>query len=716
MNYKALLISVFSLLSLLVYAQPAAVQNARTAYINSEYFKAASEGVTAYERVSPKNKRARKVKSEMAYIAARSYDIIFNFEEAQNWYQRCIDLRYYEDQPDIYFRIASIQRQNGEYEKAKENYQAYLELVPIDKRAENALASMEKAVVLKDNRTRYTVKNEMKINTEHMEMSTAIGSRRGDLIVFGTTRKAPTSSGKDPILGEPYFNLWQVEVTRDGNWLEPQPFQDADSINTEANEGTVAFDERYRKMFFTRCPNIEKQNMGCQIWVSERRGRAWGIPTRVTLQDHDSISVGHPCSSPDGNGLIFSSDRAGGFGGMDLWYTEYDRRSDAWSDPVNLGEEINTPGDELFPTFALNGDLFFASNGHKGLGGLDIFRAEQQGANMRWKNPTNMGTPLNSDADDFHLTEVDKRNGYFTSNRRGSKGTKNMTDLWSYQLPPNIFDLKVIVNEIGADDRIAGATVEVTSEDGSFRGVTNKEGVVFWDKQVNGERFINEEKGYEVKILPLEGFHSSDEISRFTTVGLDIGQSFIVEMGLIAQTPIVLPEVRYDLGSAVLQVKEGVIDSRDSLNFVDELLKEYPGMVLKLISHTDSRGSAPANEKLAQARAESCVRYLVDEKGVNPERLMPVGRGENEPRKIYLTQEGEYLLSKPRDGGVVFEEIVLTEKYINQFQRSNKDLFERLHQYNRRTEAEVIRMDWKPGESASDEEEVEEGKTEETGG
>jgi peptidoglycan-associated lipoprotein len=711
MNNKALLISIFVLLSVFVYAQPSAVINARTAYLNTEYFKAASEAVTAYQRISPKNKRARKMKSEMAYIAGRSYEYIFNFDEAQNWYQRCIDLRYEEYQPDIFFRIANIQRQNGEYEKAKENYERYLELVPVDKRAELALQSMQKAVVLKDNRTRYTVKNEMKINTEHMEMTTAIASRRGDLIVFGSTRKSPVSSGKDQTLGEPFFNLWQVGVARDGNWLEPELFQDADSINTEASEGTAAFDERFRRMFFTRCPKVDKKDMGCQIWMSERRGRSWGAPVRVTLQEHDSISVGHPCPTADGNGLIFASDRPGGHGGMDLWYTEYDRRSDSWSDPINLGDEINTPGDELFPTFGLNGDLFFSSNGHKGLGGLDIFRAEQQGANMRWRNPTNMGTPINSDADDFHFTEVDKRRGYFTSNRRGSKGTRNMSDIWSYELPPNIFDLKVYVNEIGGDSRIAGATVEVTSEDGSFRGVTNSEGVIFWDKQVNGDRFINEERSYEVKILPLEGYHQSDEVSRFTTVGLDLDQNFIVEMGLIAQTPIVLPEVRYDLGSAVLQVIDGVIDSRDSLNFVFNLLNEYPGMVLKLISHTDSRGSAAANEKLAQARAESCVRYLVDIKGVNPERLVPVGRGENQPRKIYLIQGGDYVLKRPAEG-VVFEEIELTEKYINQFQRSNKELFERLHQYNRRTEAEVIRMDWKPGESAAEEEE-EEGASEE---
>ena len=712
MRLKALLLTCFSLMSLMLMAQPKAVLNARTAYINAEYFKAASESVTAYQRISPRNARARKLKSEMAYMAARSYEMILNNEEAENWFQRCIDLRYYEHEPDIYFRIARIQRQNGEYEKAKENYQAYLELVPLDKRAESAIEAMEKAGVLKDNRTRYNVKNEMKINTEHMEMATAVASRRGDLIVFASTRKAPTSSGKDPVSGEPFFNIWQVEIDRGGDWQEPVPFQDGDSINTEFNEGTMSFDARFRKMYITRCPNEDEKDLGCQIWTSERRGRSWGLPTRVKIQEHDSISVGHACPTEDGNGIIFASDMPGGEGGMDLWYSEYNRRSDSWSDPINLGDEINTPGDELFPTFSQNGDLFFASDGHKGLGGLDIFRAEQQGTNMRWRNPTNMGTPINSDANDYHFTEIDKRNGFFTSNRQGSKGTKNLPDIWSYELPPNIFDLKVIVNQIGAEERVPNATVEVSSNDGTFKGVTNSEGTVFWDKQVNGERFINEETDYEVRVVSPEGFHESIDVSRFSTKGLEYDQNFIVEMGILKKTPIVLPEVRYALGSAELQVIEGEIDSKDSLNYVYELLEEYPGMTLKLISHTDSRGRAASNEKLAQERAESCVNYLVNEKGVNPERLVPIGRGENEPRRVYLTEEGEHLLNEPKSG-VVYEEIVLTEEYINQFKRSDDELFEQLHQYNRRTEAEVIRLDWEPGQTSTGAEDEEEEEIEE---
>ncbi|MDX1651339.1 MAG: OmpA family protein [Brumimicrobium sp.] len=693
MNLKNILCVFFVAFSMLLLAQPPAIKKAEVAYRNGAYFEAAEQLSSAYEKISPKNARALAQKAELAYKAGYSYEKAFNDEKAAEWYQRAIDLKYYDENPSVYFRLAGIHRKNGEYDKARENYQEYLKLVPGDEQATNALASLEKAVVLKDNRTRYSVKAEFKINDEGMDMAPTVSDRRGNAIVFASTRKAPVGGGdKDPITGEGYFNIWQVEKDRSGNWTPPILFE-GDSINTEHSEGTMVFDGRFRNAFFTRCPMIKKKNLGCEIWVSEKKGRGWGIPVEIDLGQHDSISVGHPCPNEDGSILIFASDLPGGQGGKDLWYTKYERREKSWSAPVNLGPEINTPGDELFPTFALNGDLLFSSTGHQGLGGLDIFRAEKAGDDgVTFKNIQNVGTPLNSDSDDYHLTELDKRNGYFTSNRSGSKGSRNLPDIWSYELPPNIFDLKVIVAEVGSPNRIEGATVEVTGDNGdSFRGVTNAQGSIYWDKKPDGSRYINEEVNYTVKILPLERFHESDDVEQFTTVGLEVDQNFIIEMTLLPKTPIVLPEVRYALGSAELQIIEGEINSKDSLNYVFRLLEEYPGMVLKLVSHTDARGSAKANESLAQRRAQSCVDYLVNEKGVNPARLQAVGKGENQPRTVYKVGE-EYYVNKPLN--LEFESIELTEKYINQFKKSNPELFEKLHQFNRRTEAEVIRMDF----------------------
>ncbi len=685
----------------MAFAQPAAVVRADAAFKSGKYFEAADLAVKAYEKISPKNAKALALKSELAYKAAYSFEKAYDNEKAIDWYQRAIDLKHYDQNPYVYFRLGSAYKLKGDYDKAKTNYESFLELVPNDNQAENAISSLDDAVFMKDNRSRYTVKSELKINTNGMDMAPTISSNRGNAIVFGSTRQATTTSGKDPITGEGFFNIWEVEIDRSGNWSEPKLFG-GDSLNTEHNEGTIAMDGRFRTVYFTRCPSEFKKDLGCQIWMASKKGRSYDIPTKVVLGVADSISVGHPLPNEDGSILIFSSDLPGGLGGRDLWYSEYERRAKTWSTPVNLGPEVNTAGDELFPTYAANGDLFFASTGHKGLGGLDIFRSAKIGEGMEFGAPKNLGTPINSDANDYHMTEVDEKNGYFTSNRQGSKGTRNLPDIWSYVLPPNIFDLKVIVSEVGGSSRIDGAIVEVTEipqdpEEGEekqdtviYKGTTNASGEIFWDKKPDGDRFVNEDKDYMVKVLPLEGYHESGYIEEFSTIGLGYDQNFILEMNLLPKTPIVLPEVRYALGSANLQVIAGEINSKDSLNYVYELLEEYPGMVLKLVSHTDARGGAGTNAALAKRRAQSCVNYLVNEKGVDPSRLVPEGKGENSPRIVYL-KDGDYMASKPSGE---FKAVELTETYINQFKSSDKETFEKLHQFNRRTEGEVVRMDY----------------------
>lgn len=697
-NYL-LLISIF--ISVMAFAQPAAVHRADAAFKSGKYFEAAELAVKAYGRISPKNDKALALKSELAYKAAYSYEKAFELDKSIDWYQRAIDLKHYKQNPYVYFRLGSQYKIKGEYDKARVQYENFSKLVPNDQQATNALASLEDAVVMKDNRTRYTVKSELKINTDGLEMAPIIANRRGTAIAFSSTRQAPNSPGKDPITGEGYFNIWEAELDRSGNWSEPKLFE-ADSLNTEFNEGTIAMDGRFRTVFFTRCPSEFKKNLGCQIWTAEKKGRGFGVPTKVSLGLHDSISVGHPLPNEDGSILIFASDMPGGHGGRDLWYSEYKRRENSWTTPVNLGPEINTSGDKLFPTYAMNGDLLFASDGHKGLGGLDIYSAPKEEGVMKFGKPKNLGTPINSDANDYHLTEVTNKFGYFTSNRKGSKGTRSLPDIWSYEMPPNIFDLKVIVAEIGGASRIGGAVVEVTEiaeevEEGEekpepvvFKGTTNPSGEIFWDKKPDGGRFINEDKDYSIRVLPLEGYHPSDNVEEFSTIGLAYDQNFILEMSLLPETPIVLPEVRYALGSDKLQIIDGVINSKDSLNYVYELLEEYPGMVLRLVSHSDSRGSAAANESLAKRRAQSCVNYLVKEKGVDPARLIPVGKGESTPRIVY-SQDGNYYANKPEGEYTAVE---LTETYINQFKSSNPELFEKLHQFNRRTEGEVVRMDY----------------------
>lgn len=671
------------------------VQEANTAFRSENYSDAAQLCSDAYQKLS-KNKRK---KGDMAYKAALSYRYTERYKDANEWFERCILLDYYEIEPEVYLHNADMLVMMADYDKAIENYEEYLKLVPDDERAKIGIESCKNAKAFVAERTRYKVENLETINVEEFDMAPMMGDRRMTTMYFSSSRDGSTGKEQDPRSGEGYMDIWVTELDKKGNWKEPH-LAIGENINTVDNEGTVCFDQRYKQMFFTRCPNKKKENLGCDIWVAEAASKGeWKEPKKIEgLKTHDSISVGHPCTM-DGKYLIFASDMPGGFGGRDLWYTTYDKKSDSWSAPKNLGPEINTKGNELFPSFAINGDLIFATDGRTGMGGLDIFRAARVGDENKWENPTNLGMPINSTGNDYALVEMDERHGLFTSERKSPNG-EFVPDLYSYELPPNLFTLKVIVSELGNPTiKIEDVKITVKGSDGKGIpvGYSQKDGSYFWDKRATDEsRIINEEVDYTITISK-EGYHEDKKGSSFSTKGSETGKDFVIDMALLPKTPIRLPEVRYPLDQWVLLV-DSTINSPDSLQYVYDLLEEYPNMVLELSSHTDSRGKDERNQKLSENRARACYIYLVKEKGVDPRRIVPVGKGEAEPRKVWKRGDN-YLVVKPANMEGV-EEIVLTEKYINQFKSSDPKLFKMLHQFNRRTEGKVLNMDFDPATAA----------------
>lgn len=699
MNFRTVATIVAFISVSVTYAQRSHIELARKAYRGQDFCDATSKCATAYGKIARKSPKALQQKGEMAFKAGESFRFTEQPIAATEWYEKAILLKYQKVNPQVLLYNADMYLMMGDDEKAKKNYNDFLALVPGDARATNGLTSIKDKATRKP--TRYTVTNLSKINTNGWEMAPNFGDRKRIQMTFSQTQSEFKAT--DSRTCEPYFDLWVTELDNKGQWTQPQPIK-GEGINTEDNEGTVSYANRGKTMFFTRCPNEKKQNLGCDIWVSELKSKDWGTPTKLVLKTSDSLTVGHPCATEDGKMLIFASDIPGGFGGRDLWYTTYDRRSDAWSAPVNLGPGINTEGDELFPTFSLDGDLIYASNGLPGYGGLDIFKAKKVGDN-KWENPQNFGTPINSKWNDYSLFEYDKRTGYFTSERKGNK-TEYKGDIWKYELPPFLYDLTVVVGEFGdktKTKRIPNVPVTVTFGNGQkFNGTTNAQGKVFWDKKADGSRFINEEESYTISIGTVKGYKENTKTSGITTIGVEQDQSFLVELELIPDKPIVLPEVRYAIDKWDLLVNDD-INSPDSLDFVYDLLTEYPGMVLELNSHTDSRSSALHNRVLADNRAKACYKYLVEKKGIDPRRIVPIGRGEDMPRVIYKKGTGkdvEHAVAVPRDkdGNPLdgWSELVLTEAYINQFKKDNKVEFERLHQFNRRTDARVLSMEFDP--------------------
>ena len=693
MNYKPLLSFVFVGVTYLASAQmifvPKQVKKANAEFRNENYCEGALAAEEAFKKIARKGPRALKQKGNMAYKVAESYRQTENYKSAAEWFGKAIDLRYYEEKPEIYFHLAEMYRQMGENDKAKDNYNKYKALVPDDKRADVGLRSIEIHKDFKINKTRHIVTNVASLNKEVFEMAPMFGDKKESQLYFSSTREGGVDGSIDPRSCENYMDLWVSEIDKKGNWGQPK-LVPGELINTEDNEGTVAFDGRGKTMFFTRCPNEKKMNLGCDIWVSELKGKEWGEPTKLALKGHDSISVGHPAVSEDGKFLIFASDADGGFGGRDLYYTTYNKKTDTWETPINMGPEINTAGNELFPTFSKNGDLYYATDGLPGMGGLDMFRAVKVKDKMKWEKPANLGFPLNSVSNDYAIIEVSDKKGYFTSERVGSVGKNYKPDIWMYELPPNLFDLRVnTVEALNPSMRIPAVTVTVKSEAGeTWEGTTNAEGTIFWDKKPNGDRYILENNNYTITVA--KDKYKSVKNGSISTVNVNYDQHFVVDMPLYKEEPIRLPEVRYPLNQWTF-VNDSTISSHDSLNYVYDLLVKYPNMKLELSSHTDSRSGVIYNQVLSENRAKAVFKYLVD-KGIDAKRLVPVGKGESTPKTVWL-KDGMYYPEVGDTAG--YQRIVLTEAYINSF-KADKKKFELLHQFNRRTEGKILDLNFDP--------------------
>ena len=306
---------------------------------------------------------------------------------------------------------------------------------------------------------------------------------------------------------------------------------------------------------------------------------------------------------------------------------------------------------------------------------------------------------MNSCRDDYHIiyTETGReQRGYFSSNRNGSKG-RNSQDIWDFYVPPILIDLDIIVTNVETGEPIPDAKVVVVGSNGeNYVMKSDQSGRITMKEKPDGSRYIEPGGTWTIEVegVPKKYFAATDQFSAVT----DVNRRIIRELKVVPEPEIIrLPEVRYDLAKASLQVNDSV-NSKDSLNYLYDLMQANPTLVIQLMAHTDSRGSNEANEELSQRRADSCVAYLVNEKGLDPARLVPKGYGELMPTTYYeIDENGDTTMAQK-----------LTEDFINQFKRSDPALFEKYHQMNRRTEAKILSYDYVPGALNKPEEEEEE--------
>jgi peptidoglycan-associated lipoprotein len=430
-------------------------------------------------------------------------------------------------------------------------------------------------------------------------------------------------------------------------------------------------------------------DLGCEIWTAVMNGEDFDDPRKISLTISDTISVGHPCLSADDQMLIFASDMKQSpngeksFGGRDLWYVNFDKRSKTWdSIPHNMGAMFNTAGNELFPSIGPNGQLYFASDGLPGIGGLDLFVAEQVAGENKWTGTKNMGYPFNSQGNDYAMSDFDGKSGFFTSERKTTSNQEYAPDIWSFSTPPNLFDLRVTVYESGKKSKkLVGAKVYVTVSDGtSWEGVTDSKGKIIWKERPDKKgRYILTGKEYTLK-AEKEGFYEDKKGAKISTLGMDQSQSFLIEMPLLPVGIIRTPEIRYVFDQWVF-INDPTCMSLDSLKFLDSMLKEYPNISIDLFSHTDARGGDVRNQMLSENRAKAVYKHLVETCAIDPRRIRPVGRGESEPA-TWVDETGKT--------------VVLTPDYIEQFKSSDKAKFEMLHTINRRTTAKITSTTFDP--------------------
>ena len=619
-----------------------------------EYFEAAAIYRKVYTKTPPKK---RDLRGYIAFRMAECNRLINSTAKATSAYMNAI--RY--DYPDsiVYLRLAQMQHKSGRYAEAIKNYDIYMENDPSSFLAINGIQGCELAPGWKENPTRYEVKRMDKFNSRRGEFGPMLTGENYDQLYFASSRSKDKDEKVSAITGQQNKNISVVKHNEKGEWLAPEELED--EVNTEYDEGTPSFSPDGNTMYYSYCAQDPEGPRTAEIYISSRSSAKWGKGTRAMIVKDSVTALGHPSISPDGKYLYFVSDAVGGFGGKDLF-----RARVAGSDfgPMeNLGEDINTPGDEMFPYVRDSVTLYFASNGHPGMGGLDLFKATQDSTG-RW-HVENMGAPINSMADDFGITFAGKaERGFFSSNRNDARGYDH---LYSFELPTITILIEGIVSDVD-EYPIEDATIRIVGRDGlNVKVPVKKDGTY----QVELERDIR-----YVMMASARGYLNQN--FELKTGPEEKNETYIVDFFLSPiSKPVVIENIFYDFDKATLRP-----ESKEALDEMIKVLNDNPNVTIELGAHTDRKGTDQYNERLAQRRAQSVVDYLIAG-GIAADRLEAKGYGESVPKTINKKMAREFDFLKEGD--------VLTEEFILNLTPEQQEIAD---QINRRTEFKVLRTNY----------------------
>ena len=600
------------------------LKKADEAFEARQYFSAVNLYKDAFANAS------KEAKPRIMYRAGVSSQKINDYKGAEAYFQKAIAAGF--DDPSVYLHLAEVMKSQGKYEEAIVEFKNYKAKGGDAKKADLGTKSCDLAKKWMDSPMRYKVENIALINSKGRDYAPSFSDKKYNTIIIASNRDG-SLGGQDPITGANKSDLWEAKLDKNGKWSTPVILPPA--VSTEVNEGRGWVSKKGDMIFFTRCPEEKGMQNKCGLYMARKQGSTWGESSRLPFST-DTVTFLHPSLSSDGKVLYFSSNMSGGYGKADIWMCSFDVKTNAWGQPKNMGPTINTEGNEVFPTISDDGKkLYLSSDYHPGLGGLDMFVAEG-GADGRFNKPVeNLKFPLNSSADDFGIVFEGKKNrGFFTSNREGGRGDD---DIWSFSLPMLAFTCTGKLLNCGDPNTGKGkgepvefVKVKIVGSDGSISElVTPADGSYKTKLKENTTYTITTEtqKSTRSNSQPKDGFLANRDVRKISTVGEGQSKEFVADFCVIPIVPNPrMPEVRYQVGDYEL-----LPESKDSLNFLYNVMKDNPTTVVELNSHTDSRGSAASNMTLSAARAQSCVNYLVKEKGINEKRLIAKGYGSTQP-------------------------------------------------------------------------------------
>lgn len=621
-----------------------------------EYQEAASLYRRAYMQTAPRERASR---GALAYKMGEAYRSFGNVGRALAAYKNAE--RFGVADSLVLRKQGDMLRYAGNYKGAEEKYKAYLEKNPEDVLALAGYRSSQKATAIREAGSAYTVKLDKNFSSSRADYCPAFSDRNGSAVFFSSTRNSGTGGQMSGITGTKPGDIYCLKKDEKGHWKSPEAAEG--ELNSEWDEGAACFTEDGNTMYFTVCRSDPQYPRMAEIWTSTRNDAKWGKPQALKITADTLSSYAHPALSPDGKWLYFVSDMPGGYGGYDLW-----RASVVGGHGVgaveNLGPEINTPGNEMFPAFRPSGELYFSSDGREpNLGGLDLYRAKEDTLTKHWE-VLHLPYPMNSNGDDFGITFEGLHNRGFFSSNRASAG-RGWDKIYSFSFPEILLSVKGWVYEQDGYE-LPEAVVYMVGNDGTNMKIgVNLEGSFEQPLAPGGKYlFLATCKGY----LNYRAELTVDSLAQKE-------HQYVLQFPLPSiSIPVLVRGVYYEFDKADL-----TDNSREALDRLVKVLKENPNITIELSAHCDYRGRAEYNEKLSQRRAESVVRYLT-EHGIEAERLTAKGYGESQPKTVSKKMTEKYPFLHEND--------VLTEEFILKLKPEQQEVCNSL---NRRTEFRVLR-------------------------